>query len=367
VEDDFGGSFKGSVRVDNGQDSRLAPSSMANEVFVLDSEADLDELEQHQHQKQIERRPSLSFHILADLDRPGSSCVVARGGRGGLGTAAGLAMSRRRRRHHGPVFAPDAHRLVQCAQGEPGEVAFLELELKLVGDVGLVGLPNAGKSSILAAISRAQPKVAPYPFTTLHPVVGVVEYRDGFRMRVADIPGLIEGASIGRGMGLDFLRHVERTRALLYVLDVSSYLNYSSSHEMTVPDPVRDLRTLVEEIEQYDESLLSRPCIVAANKVDLLQPQPGNDVVCRGESYDRLGYDSRSSDETNQNEIQRIQELLRRLEDESQTLGIRCESRVVGTSGVTGQGLAELASMIRTVVEPPRDDADDNDGERLGG
>jgi GTP-binding protein len=219
--------------------------------------------------------------------------------------------------------------LVQRSRGRPGEVSHLELELKLIGDVGLLGLPNAGKSSTLAALSRARPKVAPYPFTTIHPIVGMVEFEDGYRVQLADIPGLIEGASDGKGMGIDFLRHVQRTHALLYVLDASSPLSSSTVRS----DPVNDLRALVGEITRYDPSLLSRPAIIAANKIDLLL------------EHDRMG------DEVEER-TQLLSELLGRLEDEARALGIYCEGRVLGTSaGATGQGLPELASAIRTVVE----------------
>ncbi|MFN4071669.1 MAG: Obg family GTPase CgtA, partial [Thermus caldifontis] len=133
------------------------------------------------------------------------------------------------------------------------------LELMLIADVGLVGYPNAGKSSLLAATTRAHPKIAPYPFTTLFPHLGVVEVGEG-RFTLADIPGIIEGASQGKGLGLEFLRHMARTRVLLYVLDATQ-------------EPLEAFRTLRREIEAYDPALLRRPSLIALNKVDLLSPQ----------------------------------------------------------------------------------------------
>lgn len=146
--------------------------------------------------------------LIADLDTHGSYAVVAKGGRGGTGTSVYAS-------RNGPL--PSMEDMVLQAKPQEGETAFLELELKLIADIGLVGFPNAGKSSLLAATSRATPHIAPYPFTTLNPLVGYVEYSDGSRLCVADVPGLIQGASEGRGKGHDFLRHLERTKALLFV------------------------------------------------------------------------------------------------------------------------------------------------------
>lgn len=183
--------------------------------------------------------------IVADLTAEGQRVLVARGGRGGRGNAR---------------FATATHRAPRFAQpGTPGDVRTLRLELKLLADVGLVGLPNAGKSSILAAFSAARPKIAAYPFTTLTPNLGVVEipYRGGYV--VADIPGLIEGAAHGAGLGIRFLRHIERTRLLVHVVDVSD----------DAEEPVRAVETIERELEAYNPALLALPRILAANKCDL--------------------------------------------------------------------------------------------------
>jgi GTPase involved in cell partitioning and DNA repair len=145
---------------------------------------------------------------IADLDTHGSYVVVAKGGRGGTGSM--MFASR-----HGPLPSPEV--IASYCTPQDGEATFLELELKLIADIGLIGFPNAGKSSLLAAMSRATPHIAPYPFTTLNPLVGYIEYTDGSRVCVADVPGLIQGASEGRGKGHDFLRHLERTKALIFV------------------------------------------------------------------------------------------------------------------------------------------------------
>jgi len=145
--------------------------------------------------------------------------------------------------------------------GARGESRTLALELKSIADVGLVGFPNAGKSSFLGAATRAKPKVADYPFTTLHPSVGVLHYADAFTLTIADIPGLIEGASEDRGLGHEFLRHIERCAVLLYVVDAVGGGGGSG-------DPAADLRALQHELRQYDPGLPRRPSIVVANKCD---------------------------------------------------------------------------------------------------
>jgi GTP-binding protein len=184
---------------------------------------------------------------VADLVGVGSRAVVARGGRGGRGNAS-LASSHNR--------AP-----LEAERGEPGEEHRLELELRLVADIGLVGLPNAGKSTLLSRLTAARPKVADYPFTTLAPNLGVADGDDA-RFVVADVPGLVEGAHQGRGLGDRFLRHVSRCRALAYVVDAAA------------EDPAADLRAVRDEIEAYDPDLATRPSVVVVTKTDLVDAPP---------------------------------------------------------------------------------------------
>ena len=194
--------------------------------------------------------------VLADLVGEGSRFVVASGGRGGLGNAS-LATTRRK----APGFA---------LLGEPGEVRDVVLELKSVADVALVGFPSAGKSSLVAAISAARPKIADYPFTTLVPNLGVVE-AGGTVFTVADVPGLIPGAAQGKGLGLEFLRHVERCSVLVHVVDCATF--------DPGRDPLSDLDVLEAELEQYKTSLSDRPRLVVLNKVDVPDAQDLADLV----------------------------------------------------------------------------------------
>ena len=185
--------------------------------------------------------------LLADLAEPGARAVIARGGRGGLGNM-NFATSTRQT----PRFAQD---------GKPGEERRLVLELKLLADVGLVGFPNAGKSTLISRVSRARPKIADYPFTTLVPNLGVVPYKDGTSFVMADIPGIIEGAAEGAGLGHQFLRHVERCRVLVHLVDLSAPGEDRA--------PVRDLDVLDHELARYSPELARKPQIIAANKIDL--------------------------------------------------------------------------------------------------
>jgi len=198
---------------------------------------------------------------LADLIGEGTTFIAAQGGRGGLGNAA-LASPRRK----APGFA---------LKGEPGDVKDLVLELKTIADIGLVGFPNAGKSSIIAAMSAARPKIADYPFTTLIPNLGVVEAGD-VQFVVADVPGLIPGASQGKGLGHHFLRHVERCAALLHVLDCAT-------DDQPGRDPLTDLAVIEEELNAYADAtgtdLTQRPRLVALNKIDVPSAREMADLV----------------------------------------------------------------------------------------
>jgi GTP-binding protein len=190
-----------------------------------------------------------SGEIIADLTEAGETALVARGGRGGLGNV------------HFKSSTRQAPRLAEL--GEPGEEFWLRLELRMIADVGLVGLPNAGKSTLLAAASAARPKIADYPFTTLEPMLGVVRVGgiDGQVFVMADIPGLIGGAAKGVGLGLEFLRHVRRTKVLVHVLDASGGLEGR--------DPLHDFDVVNAELGAYEDDLLTRPMLVALNKIDI--------------------------------------------------------------------------------------------------
>ncbi|TMK46155.1 MAG: GTPase ObgE [Actinobacteria bacterium] len=217
--------------------------------------------------------------LMADLVGEGSSAMVARGGRGGRGNAS-LASSR--------------NRVPRSAEaGEPGEERRLSVELRVLADVGLVGLPNAGKSTLLGRLTAARPKVAPYPFTTLHPNLGVAEGER--RLVVADVPGLVEGAHEGKGLGHRFLRHLDRARALVLVVDLST------------PDPVADLHTVRKELEAHDPGLAARPWFVVGTKADLVR--------------------------------------------EPESVAIRVAPDAVVVSGLTGEGIDRLADRVAELVE----------------
>ncbi len=186
-------------------------------------------------------------HLLADLTQEGERVLVAKGGRGGRGNARFASSTNRAPRRTEP--------------GEPGEERFLRLQLKLLADVGLIGFPNAGKSTLIARISAARPKIADYPFTTLTPNLGVVTLSDDRSFVVADVPGLIAGAHGGQGLGDRFLRHIERTLVLIHLVDVSG---------ASGRDPVDDFEVILEELRLFDPKVAAKPQIVAANKIDAL-------------------------------------------------------------------------------------------------
>jgi GTP-binding protein len=181
--------------------------------------------------------------LLADMVQPGERIVLMDGGRGGRGNAR---------------FATSRNQAPRMAEkGEPGDSCWLNLELKLIADIGLVGVPNAGKSTLLAAVTNAQPKIASYPFTTLSPNLGVTDLDDEISLVLADIPGLIEGAHKGLGLGTAFLRHIQRTRVLIHIVDGSA------------PDPIADFSQVNAELALFDDRLALKPQIVAINKIDL--------------------------------------------------------------------------------------------------
>jgi GTP-binding protein len=188
---------------------------------------------------------------LADLNHDGDRALLARGGKGGLGNLHFKSSINRAPR--------------QFTRGEPGESHTLKLELKVLADVGLLGMPNAGKSTFIRAVSAARPKVADYPFTTLHPNLGMVRVDHNRSFVIADIPGLIEGAAEGAGLGHQFLRHLARTRLLLHIVDVAP-LDPGS-------DTVREAKAIVRELRKYDESLFRKPRWLVLNKTDLLSPE----------------------------------------------------------------------------------------------
>ena len=194
--------------------------------------------------------------LIVDLTRDGEEFVLCRGGAGGKGNVH-YKSSRNR--------APR-----QYTEGQEGEQGYFLLELRTIADAGLVGYPNAGKSTLLRKISAARPKVAAYPFTTLHPIVGVIEFPGYRRATIADIPGLIEGAHRGLGRGHEFLRHITRCRVLLFVIDVAGSEGRN---------PVEDLQNLRREIDLYDPALSSRPWLVVANKMDLPEAKKNLEAV----------------------------------------------------------------------------------------
>ncbi len=186
--------------------------------------------------------------LLADLTRHEEVALLARGGEGGLGNIHFKSSTNRAPR--------------QCTPGKEGEHRRLRFELKVLADVGLLGLPNAGKSTLIAAVSNARPKIADYPFTTLHPNLGVVRVGAGKSFVIADIPGLIEGAAEGAGLGHQFLRHLQRTRLLLHLVDLTPFDPDA--------DPVRDARAIVRELRKYDPALAEKPRWLVLNKIDMI-------------------------------------------------------------------------------------------------
>ena len=231
-----------------------------------------------------------SGKVIADMSGENRKEVILRGGKGGFGNMN---------------FATATMQVPKFAKpGQPGKELFVLLELKVIADVGLVGFPNVGKSTLLSRVSNAKPKIANYHFTTLDPHLGVVDVKGAGGFVMADIPGLIEGASEGVGLGHDFLRHIERTKVLVHVVDAAATEGR---------DPVEDIKTIINELKSYDESLLERPQLIAANKIDAIY------------------------DEEN-NEIDRIREAFPNI-------------KVFPISGVSGKGIQELLYEILNVLE----------------
>lgn len=233
----------GNVKAENGQPGKkknLNGASGNNVTIIVPRGVVVTELVRHECHgtDSTARLPLTPGSILAELDQLGETLLVAAGGNGGSGNN---------------MAKPH-----QASPGTPGEARHIQLEMKMVADVGLVGMPNAGKSTLLGAVSRACPKIAPYPFTTVAPYVGRVEFVDSSAITVADVPGLVEGAHRGEGLGHEFLRHLERTHVLLYVVDCAR-----SS------DPFSDLLSLQREVALFSRDMAQKPCGVVANKCDL--------------------------------------------------------------------------------------------------
>jgi len=190
---------------------------------------------------------SIDGEIIADMTEHGQTALLAKGGEGGWGNIHFKSSTNRAPR--------------QKTDGKEGERRELRLELKVLADVGLLGMPNAGKSTFISAVSNARPKIADYPFTTLHPNLGVVRVSHEKSFVIADIPGLIEGAADGAGLGIQFLRHLQRTRLLLHILDLAPFDNV---------DPVKEAKAIIKELQKYDESLFDKPRWLVLNKLDMV-------------------------------------------------------------------------------------------------
>lgn len=195
--------------------------------------------------------------VMADLSQDGMRVMIARGGKGGLGNIHFKSSINRAPR--------------KCTQGEPGEEFELKMELRVLADVGLLGLPNAGKSTFIRAVSAARPKVADYPFTTMHPNLGVVRVDDNRSFVIADVPGLIEGAADGAGLGIRFLKHLQRTRVLLHLVDLAPFDPDA--------DPVHDAVAIVKELEKHDPTLVAKPRWLILNKLDLIPEEERQERV----------------------------------------------------------------------------------------
>ena len=203
-----------------------------------------------------------SGKVIADMSGENRREVILRGGKGGIGNMH---------------YATSTMQVPKYAKpGQPGKELYVQLELKVIADVGLVGYPSVGKSTLISAVSNARPKIAEYHFTTLEPNLGVIDLGDGNSFIMADIPGLIEGAAEGVGLGHDFLRHIERTKILLHVVDAAG---------IEGRDPVEDIRIMMDELRRYDEKLLEKPMMIAANKIDSIDYSNGDPVEAIRKAY----------------------------------------------------------------------------------
>ncbi|MBC7362549.1 MAG: GTPase ObgE [Candidatus Aminicenantes bacterium] len=248
-------------------------------------------------------KDAVTGEILHDFLKPGEIFLAAKGGRGGRGNAS---------------FATPTHQTPrEFEKGKPGEEKELILELKLIADVGLVGFPNVGKSTLISRISAAKPLIADYPFTTLTPNLGVVDVDEERSFVVADIPGLIEGAHEGLGLGIQFLRHIERTRILVHLIDVSPYSGR---------DPVNDYRVIQNELKAFNPELVKRKQIIVANKIDLL-----------GEDKKQLTAVKR--------------------------LAIKEKKPFLAISAVTGEGLKNLVNLLTKMLEEEKVEKTENSSE----
>jgi GTPase len=246
-----GGHGTGKGMHGKGSDSHVVKVPVGTVVYRLPDQPDIPpppELDGGEEEEPVKKKPVdlRTLEPLADLSEPGQEYVLCAGGQGGKGNIHFKSSVNRAPR--------------RTTEGQPGEEGWFALELRTIADVGLVGYPNAGKSTLLSKISAAHPRVAPYPFTTLNPVVGVVDLSGYSRVTVADIPGLIEGAHENKGLGHEFLRHVVRCKLLLFVLDMAGSEGRN---------PIEDFQTLRQELKLYDPTLAARPWAVVANKMDL--------------------------------------------------------------------------------------------------
>ncbi len=206
-----------------------------------------------------------THQTIADLDKDGASCIVAYGGKGGRGNSH---------------FATPTNQAPRIAEkGKKGESRWIILELKLIADVGIIGLPNAGKSTLLKALTRANPRIADYPFTTLSPNLGILVIDNQTRVCLADIPGIIEGAHKGAGLGLKFLRHIERTKLLLHLIDISG--DYAGSRI----SPDKAFKIVMDEMKNYSAELAKKKQIVVGNKIDLLSEPEKSEEIKKWEKY----------------------------------------------------------------------------------